>query len=456
MTDYNLIVNTQKNYFNSDETKNLSFRINKLKLLYKVIKENEQNIEEALYKDLNKSYFESYETEIGLVLGEIRLLIKKLRKWNKTKRVHTPIMHFPSKSYVYNEPYGVVLIMSPWNYPFQLTMVPLAGAVAAGNCCVVKPSQYSAATSELMEKLLAKVFDKKHVDVIQGGREANTNILKERFDYIFFTGSPAVGHVVMEAAANYLTPVTLELGGKSPCIVDDTANIKLAAKRIIWGKLINAGQTCIAPDYVLVQENVKEKLIDQLKYYINYFYGDDPIHSEKFPKIINEKHFNRLLGLIKNENCIIGGNYDEVLNKIAPTIVDKVTWESPVMNEEIFGPILPILTFNDFNEIQLLLKSKEKPLALYLFTSDKNHEKLIMNNVSFGGGCINDTIIHIANSNMAFGGVGNSGMGHYHGKASFDTFSHKKSVIKKSTLIDINMRYPTLNNHLGFIRKILK
>lgn len=435
---------------------NLLYRKQKLQDLRVAIKKYEDEIFRALKKDLNKSAFEAYETEVGIVLEEIDNTIKNLNKWAKPKRIKTPIFNFLSTSYIYYEPYGKVLIMSPWNYPFQLTITPLIGAFAAGNQIIVKPSEYSNSTAIVIEKLLNEVFSQEEVTVIRGGRAVNQALLEQKYDYIFFTGSPAVGKIVMESAAKYLTPVTLELGGKSPCIIDDSAKVKLAAKRIIWGKLLNAGQTCVAPDYILVQRNIKDELVKEMINYIKYFYGENPINNPDYPKIINEKHYKRILGLIENENIITGGQVDLGLMKIAPTILGDVSWQSPVMQEEIFGPVLPIIEFDNLDDVVTMIQNYPTPLALYFFTTNKENEKMILSKVSFGGGCINDTIIHLSNSNLPFGGVGQSGMGQYHGKASFDTFSHSKSIIKKSNLVDINLRYPPFKDHLKLLKKIFK
>ncbi len=449
------VIEKQRLFFKSGRTKNLNFRIEKLKILRKAIIENEKEIIEALKKDLNKAPFEAYETEIGIVLEEIRYTIKHLSKWTKCKKVKTPLKHFPSSSYIYSEPYGVILIMAPWNYPFQLVLAPLIGAIAAGNCSIVKPSDYSKHTSRLINKLIRENFDESFIAVVQGGREVNKTLLDEKFDYIFFTGSVSVGKIVMEAASKHLTPVTLELGGKSPCIVDKTANIDLAAKRIVWGKFLNAGQTCVAPDYLLVDHSVKDKLISSIVKYITQFYGTNPLSNKDYPKVINEKHFNRLLNLIQNENIVFGGQSNAKTMHIAPTIIDDVTCESLIMKEEIFGPLLPVLEFGKLNEAISLVNKYPKPLALYLFTQDKKKERYVIDNSCFGGGCINDTIIHITNPLLSFGGVGESGMGGYHGKASFDTFSHKKSVMKKSNLLDIPLRYPPFKN-LNLLKKVMK
>ena len=435
---------------------NLLYRKQKLQDLRVAIKKYEDEIFRALKKDLNKSAFEAYETEVGIVLEEINYTLKHLNKWAKPKRIKTPIFNFLSTSYIYHEPYGKVLIMSPWNYPFQLTITPLIGAFAAGNQIIVKPSEYSSSTAIVVEKLLNEVFSQEEVTVIRGGRAVNQALLEQKYDYIFFTGSFAVGKIVMESAAKYLTPVTLELGGKSPCIIDDSAKVKLAAKRIVWGKLLNAGQTCVAPDYILVHRNIKDELVKEMINYIKEFYGESPINNPDYPKIINEKHYKRILGLIENENIITGGQVDLDLMKIAPTILDDVSWQSPVMQEEIFGPVLQIIEFDNLDDVVTMIQNYPKPLALYFFTTNKENEKMLLSKVSFGGGCINDTIIHLSNSNLPFGGVGQSGMGQYHGKASFDTFSHSKSIIKKSNLVDINLRYPPFKDHLKLLKKILK
>lgn len=456
MNNIKEVIEKQRLYFEEGITKDVDFRLEKLKILKNAIIKNEKEIMEALKKDLNKAPFESYETEIGLVLEELRYIIKHLPSWIRCKRVKTPITHFLSRSYTCSEPYGVTLIMSPWNYPFQLAMVPLIGSIAAGNCTVIKPSEYSFHTSEIIEKIISKNFNEEYISVVRGGREANKNLLEEKFDYIFFTGSVQVGRIVMEAASKHLTPVTLELGGKSPCIVDETANIDLAAKRIVWGKFLNAGQTCVAPDYLMVKSTVKEKLIIKMKEYINEFYGAVPCNNPEYPKIINDKHFNRLINLLKGENIVFGGEYNDKTNQISPTILDNVTWDSAIMQEEIFGPILPVLEFENLKEVISIINKRPKPLALYCFSNNKESQKNIINSISFGGGCINDTVVHLATSYMPFGGVGDSGMGGYHGKASFDTFSHKKGILNKSNLIDIPLRYPPFKNNLNLLKKIMR
>lgn len=455
MADIKDIVKYQKEYYAKQMTHETAFRINALKKLQASIQKYEKDIFAALKKDLNKAPFESYASEVGLVYSELKDAIKNLPRWNRKKRVRTPIVHFKSSSYIVSEPYGVTLIMSPWNYPFQLTIAPLIGAIAGGNCAVVKPSAYSANTSAIIAKLIREVFDEKYIAVIEGGRDANQQLLKENFDYIFFTGSVSVGKLVMEAASKNLTPVTLELGGKSPCIVAKDADIDLAAKRIIWGKTLNSGQTCVCPDYLLVHKDVKKELLVSMKKYIKKFYGEEPCKNEEFPKIVNEKHFNRLKNLIATGEVIVGGDSNNATLQISPTLLDHVTWDDPVMQEEIFGPILPVLEYDEIDKVITMVNSHPKPLALYLFTKSKELEKRIVTCVPFGGGCINDTLVHLATSHMPFGGVGDSGMGGYHGKWSFDTFTHTKSILKKSNLVDINIRYAPYKDKLKILKKIL-
>ncbi|MDD3402532.1 MAG: aldehyde dehydrogenase [Hespellia sp.] len=456
MTDYKQIILNQRQYFAKGNTKDAAFRMEQLRRMYEWIEQEEDTIIAALKSDLNKAPFESYATEIGIVKEEIRYTMNHLRSWVKVRRVRTPLTQFPSRSFIYPEPYGVVLIMSPWNYPFQLAIAPLVGAICAGNCAIVKPSAYSPATATVIRKMIHDLFDSSYVEAVVGGREENEGLLNEHFDYIFFTGSVSVGKVVMEKAARHLTPVSLELGGKSPCIVDETANIPLAAKRIVWGKFLNAGQTCVAPDYVLVHRSVRDKLIRQMQKQIVKLYGKDPCYNEDYPKIINEKHFNRLKELWIGENIVTGGVVREETRQIAPTILKDVTWGSRVMEEEIFGPVLPVITYDSMVEVVRDINARPKPLALYYFTKSAGSEAYIMKHISYGGGCINDVIIHLATSEMPFGGVGGSGMGGYHGKASFDTFTHEKSMVKKSTLIDIPLRYPPYKNHLNILKKIQK
>lgn len=449
------IIESQKEFFSSGVTKDLRFRLNQLELLYNLIVNYEDEITNALYLDLNKSEYESYLTEIGFTLSEIRFIRKRLRQWAKPKKVKTTLSLFPAKSYIYSEPYGVTLIISPWNYPFQLSISPLIGAIAAGNCIVIKPSEYSINTSKILSKLINENFPSNYIKVIEGGIETNQLLLKEKFDYIFFTGSVNVGKIVMQEASKHLTPVTLELGGKSPCIVDKDADLKLAAKRIVWGKFVNAGQTCVAPDYLLVHSDVKEKLISLMIDEIQKMYYANKKIESYYPRIIHEKRFNHLLSLLDNENIIFGGvgNFNNLI--IEPTIIDNVRFNSPVMQEEIFGPILPIITFESIEEVIKNVNEQDKPLALYIFSNSKKFQDTIINSISHGGGCINDTIMHLATPNLPFGGIGSSGIGSYHGKASFDTFSHKKSILKRGK-IDIALRYPPYNKSKKWLKRILK
>ncbi|HHV26291.1 MAG TPA: aldehyde dehydrogenase [Tissierellia bacterium] len=444
----------QKEFFKSGKTKDIKFRIENLNKLKKNIEKNEQYIMEALKKDLGKSNFESYSTELGIVLSEISFITKHLKKWAKPKKVKTPITNFKSSSYIYPEPYGNTLILSPWNYPFQLSIVPLIGSIAAGNTVILKPSSTSYYTSKIIEEIINENFDTGYIHVITG--ERGKKLLDENFDYIFYTGSVPVGKIVMEKASKYLTPVTLELGGKSPCIVDGKANLNLSAKRIVWGKFLNSGQTCVAPDYMFIHKNVKNEMINNIIYYIKTFYGENPLYSEEYTKIINERQFNRLIKLLDNNKIIYGGDYDKDSLYISPTLMDNVNWDDPIMGEEIFGPILPILEYEELNEVIDIVNSHPKPLALYFFSNDKENAEKIINGISFGGGCINDTIMHLSSPYLPFGGVGTSGMGSYHGKKSFDTFTHYKSILEKSNIIDPNFRYPPYGNKLNIVKKFLK
>lgn len=449
------IIARQREYFDSGATRPVSFRMEALRKLRKALEDNEALIHHAMKSDLNKSSFESYMTETGMVLDEIRFHLKHLPNWVKTKKRRTPLTQFHAKSMVVPEPYGVVLIMSPWNYPLQLCLDPLIGAISGGNCAVVKPSAYAPATSNAIAKILGETFPQEYIAVVEGGREKNNALLEEEFDYIFFTGSVEVGKTVMAAASKNLTPVTLELGGKSPVIVDETANLKIAARRIAFGKVLNAGQTCVEPDYLLIHETVKDRFIQEYANALHEFFPDGDISD--MPVIISDKHFQRVSRLIKNEIAVIGGAFDESRRFIEPTILAGITPESPIMQEEIFGPILPLMTYTNLDDCIRFIRSRPKPLALYLFTQNKEVEKKILNTCSFGGGCINDTIIHLANPHMGFGGVGYSGMGSYHGKLSFDTFTHYRSIVKKYTWIDLPMRYhPYTDKNLKLIRSLMK
>jgi len=425
--------------------------------LKRAIQTKEDKIADAIKKDLGKSHDEAYICEIGLTLSEITYMQKHMKRFSKEKRVVTPIAQFASRSFVKPMPYGVTLIMSPWNYPFLLTMEPLVDALAAGNTVVVKPSAYSPATSEVVKEILEEVFSPEYVAVVTGGRAENTCLLQEKFEYIFFTGSQAVGREVMEQAAKHLTPVTLELGGKSPCIVDKSANLRLAAKRIVFGKYLNCGQTCVAPDYILCEKDVQEKLIEALKEEIVKQFGETPLTNPTYGKMINEKHFTRVCGLIDGERVAHGGSSDADAWKIEPTVLKDITFDDAVMQEEIFGPVLPIVTVNSIDEAISVVNGRQKPLALYVFAQDKKVTRKVTARCTFGGGCINDTIIHLATSNMGFGGVGESGMGAYHGKVGFDTFSHKKSIVDKKTWMDLPMRYqPYRKLYMKLIRMFLR
>ncbi|HCL4453649.1 TPA: aldehyde dehydrogenase [Clostridium botulinum] len=450
------ILEKQKSFFDKGYTKDINFRIEALKKLKRNIKINENNIFKALKIDLNKSEFETFITEIGIVYDEINGAIKNIKKWSKPKKVKTPITNFLASSYIYNEPYGVALIMSPWNYPFQLIMAPLVGAISAGNCVLLKPSELAIKTEKIIVKIIKDTFSDEYIGVITGGIEESTALLKEKFDYIFYTGGINVGKIVMRAAAEHLTPITLELGGKSPCIVDKDANIDLAARRIAWGKFLNAGQTCVAPDYLVVHRNIKEKLISSIKNYIVEFFGENTFESEDYPRIINERHFKRLEGYLKEGKIVSGGNTDINNLYIEPTIIEGINFENRIMEEEIFGPIFPVIEFEDIDKVIDIVKNNPKPLALYYFSENKEKQEFIIKNISFGGGCINDTIMHLSTSTLPFGGVGSSGIGGYHGRASFDTFSHKKSILKKSNLIDVKIRYAPFKGKINLAKRLFK
>ena len=440
------IVHKQRNYFSLGATLDVSFRIQALKKLQSCIRKYESQINEAIHKDLGKSSFESYMCETGLVLSEISYILKHIHSFAKEKTVYTPLAQFASRSYKKPSPYGVVLIMSPWNYPFLLTLDPLVDALAAGNTVVLKPSAYSPYTSEIIRQIITECFSEEYVSVITGGRTENNFLLDEHFDYIFFTGSQTVGKEVMRHASAHLTPITLELGGKSPCIVEKSANIKLAAKRIVFGKFLNCGQTCVAPDYIYCAPEIKDDLIQEIKRQITLQFGENPLENRNYGKIINEKHFYRISGLINKIKVVCGGNTDKNSLKIEPTVMDCVTFEDAIMQEEIFGPILPVLTYDSIDEAIAKINSMPHPLALYIFTSDKKVAKKATASCGFGGGCINDTIIHLATSEMGFGGFGESGMGSYHGKEGFQCFSHYKSIVDKKTWLDLPMRYQPYQN----------
>ncbi len=435
------ILELQKKYFLTGATIPVEFRIRMLKKLYAAIEANKTELCNALTSDLGKSDFEGFMCEVGLVQTEITHMIKHTKKWASKRIVPTPLAQFPSVSYQKATPYGNTLIMSPWNYPVLLTLDPLTNAIAAGNTAIIKPSAYSPATSALLDKIITETFPQEYVAVITGGRKENAALLEKKFDFIFFTGGAVVGREVLRHTAETLTPVVLELGGKSPCIIDASANIPLAAKRVVFGKYLNCGQTCVAPDYILCHASVKEQFIAEVKKQIKKQFGEQPLNNPNYGKIVNEKHFDRVLGLINRDKLAAGGESNRETLQITPTVLDNVTFDDAVMQEEIFGPIMPILTFNQFEELVPLLNSRPHPLAFYLFTSDKNHVEELTSRCQFGGGCINDVIIHLATSEMGFGGVGESGMGSYHGKQGFDAFSHTKSIVDKKTWLDLPMRY---------------
>lgn len=435
------LVKNQRTFFRSHRTLDVDFRIHYLKKLYQSIKSHEQDILKALETDLGKSETEAFMCEAGLTLSELSYQIRHIRRWAGKSFKHTELTNFPSCSFTIKEPYGVVLVMAPWNYPFLLTMEPMIGAVAAGNCCIMKPSAYSPATSSVIAKIIRETFPPEYVAVVEGGRAENTELLNQRFDYIFFTGGVTVGRLVMEKAAAHLTPVTLELGGKSPCIIEKSCNLKLAARRLVFGKYLNCGQTCVAPDYVLVDETVKDRFVELVKKEITRMYTDTPLSNPTYGKMINQKHFDRVCSLLDSGKIVFGGRTNRTTLQIEPTVMDHVTAEDAIMQEEIFGPVMPILTYRTLDEAENFIISREKPLALYIFTQSREAARRFSRHVSFGGGCINDTIMHMTTPSMGFGGVGNSGMGSYHGRKSFDTFSHEKSMLQKSTLIDMPMRY---------------
>ncbi|MNH90670.1 Aldehyde dehydrogenase [compost metagenome] len=456
MDTYSALIHKQKAYFHTHQTQSLRFRMNALNQLGDVIRKYESEIIYALKLDLNKSEFEAYSSEVGIVLKEIRFVLKHLRSWVRPKRVKTPITHIGSKSTLYAEPYGVALIIAPWNFPFQLAIAPLIGAIAAGNCAIVKPSELTPRTSEVLAKILGETFTEEYVAVVQGGVETSQALLREKVDYIFFTGGIPVGKFIMEAAAKQLIPVTLELGGKSPCIVHKDANLKLAARRIVWGKFMNAGQTCVAPDYLYVHRSIKAAFINQLKDSIEELYGAKPLDNDSYTRIVSKKHFNRLLTFLQDGQVSIGGQSNRDTLCIEPTVLTEITSDCAVMQDEIFGPILPILDYEDIEQVLREINSRPKPLALYIFSENKTIQQQVLTGASFGGGCVNDTVYHFTSPYLPFGGVGSSGMGSYHGQSSFELFSHRKSVLKQTTLFDLPFRYPHIKNGLNRIKLFLK
>ncbi|WP_461673249.1 aldehyde dehydrogenase [Priestia megaterium] len=432
MNNYQELTKKQLSFFNSGKTKDVAFRIETLKKLRELVVRHEEDILKAVKADLNKPEMEAKRAEVGLVLSEIDFAVENLAEWAAPKEVETPSTHAGAKSYIYQDPYGLALVIAPWNYPFQLAVSPVVGAIAAGNCVVLKPSELTPHTSSLLAKMFNENFPEEYLTVVEGEVETSTALLKENFDYIFFTGSTMVGKIVAEAAAKHLTPVTLELGGKSPTIVHEDANIEEAAKRIARGKFANAGQTCVAPDYILVQRNVKDELLANLKEVVTSTYGEDVSQNLDFPHVVSEKHFDRLSSFLTNGDIVFGGKTDRSRLFIEPTVLDNISWEDNVMQDEIFGPILPVIVYDEISEVIQAIVKRPKPLALYLFSEDEAVQDHILNSVSFGGGSINDTINHMTSHYLPFGGVGDSGMGAYHGKASFDTFSHAKSILKRS------------------------
>lgn len=439
--DIERAVGRQRRFFDSGRTKEYAFRRTALLKLQASIRRYEKELMKALQKDLRKSNAESYMAEIGMTLSELSYTIRHLHAWMGAKPVPTPLTSFPAKSYTLVEPYGVTLIMAPWNYPVLLCLEPLISAIAAGNCVILKPSAYAPATSKVLAKMLGEIYPAKYVLVVEGGRKENQRLLDCRFDKIFFTGGTAVGRQVLQKAAENLTPVTLELGGKSPCIIDETANLRLAARRVAFGKLLNGGQTCVAPDYLILYQKVKEPFLYYYKQEVTRMLGDVPFENPDYPKMVNEKHYQRVMKLIAGEHIYMGGYGDRESLQIAPTVLTQVTLDSPVMQEEIFGPVLPVLTVSSREEVLDIIHHFEKPLACYLFTEDSSYKRWALRNISFGGGCINDTIVHLATSRMGFGGVGGSGMGSYHGKDGFECFSHRRSIVDRSTVLDVPVRY---------------
>ena len=434
----------------------INYRKQSLLKLLNAVQLHEQEIIKALYADFKKPEFEAVATETSYIISELNSTIKNINKWAKPTQVLPSFLNFPSSDFIYKEPYGKVLIIAPWNYPYQLAFAPLIAAVAAGNQVVVKPSELTPNTSKIIAKIIKETFDKNHVECVEGDHKTAEKLLAERWDYIFFTGSVAIGKIVAKAAAENLTPVTLELGGKNPCIIDETANLKLAAKRIVWGKFLNAGQTCIAPDYLLVSKKIKDPFVELLKTEILNAYGENPETSPDFPRIINKKNWKRLSSLLEKETILTGGQTNSKDFYLAPTLIDEPKLDSLVMKDEIFGPILPILSYKNDSELHAVISGYDKPLSLFVFTDNKSFAEKIIRDYSFGGGCINDTVIHFANSRLPFGGVGNSGIGAYHGKKSFDTFSHHKAILKKANWLDIPMRYAPYNGKLKNLKRLLK
>lgn len=455
--NYHELIQAQKEYFNSNITKDTEFRIRQLKHLKSVLKSNTKLLDEAIYQDFKKSSFENYATELSLIYHEINIAMGDLKQWSKKKKVSTPSSMIPGSSYILPEPLGVTLTIGAWNYPYQLSIAPMVAALAAGNTAIIKPSELALNTSHAMAAVINDNFDAQYLHVVEGGVEETTALLEEKFDKIFYTGSGNVGRIIMGAAAKHLTPVTLELGGKSPAFVFNDANLKITAQRLVWAKFLNGGQTCVAPDYILLEKGMKEKLIEEIQKQILKYHGENPMESEGFVRIINARHFDRILKLIEPEKVVIGGQSDKEALYIAPTVMNNVSFDDAVMQEEIFGPVLPIIEFEDLDWAIKMVKDRDKPLALYVFSSSKKNTTKIFHEISFGGGAVNDAVMHLVNSNLPFGGVGESGMGSYHGKAGFDTFSHYKSIYSHSTLLEPNLKYtPYTANKLKVMRLMLE
>ena len=450
------LLESQRSFFKTGKTLDISLRIEKLKHLKDVIRKHETEICDALYKDFKKPKFESVLSETGFIISELDHVIKKLKSWAKPKKISSSFINFPSSDYIYSEPYGACLIIAPWNYPFQLAISPLIGAIAAGNTVVLKPSELSANTSQILFDVLEKVFPKEMLAVVQGGIPVSEALLEEKWDYVFFTGSVTVGKIVAKAIAPHLTHSTLELGGKNPCIIHKSAKVNLAAKRIVWGKFLNGGQTCIAPDYILIDPSIKTEFIEAVHQEITAAYGANPKDSPDYARIINSKNFERLAEMLEGENCPVGGKIDREYLYISPTIIEEPALSSKVMEDEIFGPILPVLSFTSEENMAEIIGNYSKPLALYVFSEDSSFSEKILKNYSFGGGAINDVVIQVVNKKLPFGGVGNSGNGAYHGKHSFDTFSHKKSISKRGTWLDVPLRYAPYGDKVNLISKLMK
>jgi aldehyde dehydrogenase (NAD+) len=449
------LVQQQRDYFESLATREVEFRIEQLKRFKKAIQQHEEEIYAALNADFKKSQFEAFATEIGIVYEEISLMLKHIKKWATPQLVKDTIANFPSRNYIYPEPYGVVLVIGAWNYPFQLTLAPVVGAIAAGNTCIIKPPRAALHTYRVIQKIISETFHENYIAVLEENSD-NKEMLAHRYDYIFFTGGVEIGKTIARAAAEFLTPTTLELGGKSPCIVDKQCDIEVAARRIAWGKFLNGGQTCVAPDYLLLHQDIKDKFYNAFAKSVKDFYGNNPQESADYPRIINDRHFHRLADMLKDGDIIVGGHTDAETRYIAPTLIEIDSLEHPLMLDEIFGPILPVLTITSIDEAIAVVKQFEKPLAFYIFSSNYTHQQQCLNSVQFGGGCVNDTVSHFVNPDLPFGGVGNSGVGAYHGKFSFDTFTHYKAVCNKVTWPDVPLRYPPYIGKLGIVKQVMK